>query len=174
MAKFESLAQFGRELEALGKDLNTSEKRDITREMGERAQTLARQAAAADLGGDDAFSGWRRNSLVNLTTEVRSLPDGAALLKPTHRSAGPWTVAELGRNQGNAGGFAGPGINRTTGVTARTRSGAVRKVRAFQAKRWNGTTRGKGTASDAAALMERELPKIAERGVRRAIRRRFD
>jgi len=96
------------------------------------------------------------------------------MLTPTARSAGPWTVAEQGRNQGNAGGFFGPGINATTGLTARTKSGKVRKVRARALRRWNGTTRGRDTASDAVALMEREMPKLAEQGVKRVIRKRFD
>ncbi len=174
MPTFRSLAEFGHELERLGKDLEAAEKRKITKEMGDRAQQLATRAAQNDLGGDDAFSGWRRNKPLNLVTEVRSLSDGAAMLKPTKQSAGPWTVAEDGRNQGNATGFFGPGANRTTGVTARTKSGGVRKVRAWKAKRWNGTTKPKNTASDAVELMDRELPKIAERGVRRAIRKRFD
>ena len=170
MPTFRSLAEFGHELNELGKDLTTTEKRAITEQMGRRAQQLATIAASKDLGGDPKFSGWAPT----LDTQIRPQSDGSALLTPTKRSAGPWTVAERGRNQGDVGLFAGPGINRNTGVTSRTKSGGVRKVRAFQAKRWNGVTQGKSTASDAAELMERELPGIAERGVRRAIRKRFD
>lgn len=174
MPTFKSFAEFGAELHNLGKDLETTEKRKITKDMGDRAVQLARQAAANDLGGNDSFSGWRRGNPLPLTTEVKPLSDGAALLKPTKVSAGLWTTAEQGRNQGNASGFFGPGVNRSTGATARTKAGGVRKVRAFKAKRWNGTTRAKNTASDAQELMDRELPKIAEKGVRRAIRKRFD
>ena len=170
MPTFRSLADFGDELARLGADLTTREKYEITDGMGRRAQKLAEQAASADLGGDPKFSGWAPV----LETRTRRLADGATMLTPTARSAGPWTVAEQGRNQGNAGGFAGPGINTTTGLTARTKSGKVRKVRARALRRWNGTTRGKDTASDAVALMEREMPKLAEQGVKRVIRKRFD
>ena len=170
MPTFRSLADFGDELAKLGADLTTREKYEITDSMGRRAQKLAEQAASADLGGDPKFSGWTPV----LETRTRRLADGATMLTPTARSAGPWTVAEQGRNQGNAGGFAGPGINTTTGLTARTKSGKVRKVRARALRRWNGTTRGKDTASDAVALMEREMPKLAEQGVKRVIRKRFD
>lgn len=170
MPTFRSLADFGDELAKLGADLTTREKYEITDGMGRRAQKLAEQAASADLGGDPKFSGWTPV----LETRTRRLADGATMLTPTARSAGPWTVAEQGRNQGNAGGFFGPGINATTGLTARTKSGKVRKVRARALRRWNGTTRGKDTASDAVALMEREMPKLAEQGVKRVIRKRFD
>ena len=170
MHRFESLAEFGRELNGLGKDLTTAEKRKITDAMGKRAQQLAQRAASNDLGGDPKFSGWAPT----LETQVRRLSDGSALVTPTKQSAGPWTVAERGRNQGDVNAFMGPGINRSTGITARTKGGGVRKVRAFKAKRWNGVTRGKGTASDAVGQMERELPQIAEKGVRKAIRKRFD
>lgn len=171
MPTFRSLADFGDELARLGADLTTREKYEITDGMGRRAQKLAEQAASADLGGDPMMSGWK---VAELKTRTRRLADGATMLTPTARSAGPWTVAEQGRNQGNAGGFAGPGINTTTGLTARTKSGKVRKVRARALRRWNGTTRGKDTASDAVALMEREMPKLAEQGVKRVIRKRFD
>jgi hypothetical protein len=82
-------------------------------------------------------------------------------------------VAEQGRNQGNAGGFSGPGINRSTGITSRTKSGAVRRVRARQSRRWNGATAGKGTASRAVAEMDRQLPRIADKAVLKVIRKRF-
>lgn len=172
MPTFRSLADFGAELEKLGRDLTTREKYEITDSMGRRAQQIAERAASNDLGGDPKFSGWAST----LETKTRRLSDGATMLTPTPRSAGPWTVAEQGRNQGNGGGgaFFGPGINRSTGLTARTKSGGIRKTRAFQRRRWNGTTQPKNTASDAVAEMENELPKIAEDGVRRAIRKRFD
>lgn len=172
MPTFSSIADFGDELARLGADLTTREKYEITDSMGRRAQKLAEQAASADLGGDPMMSGWK---VAELKTRTRRLADGATLLSPASpAAAGGWTVASDGRNQGNAGGFFGPGINATTGLTARTKSGKVRKVRARALRRWNGTTRGKDTAPDAVALMEREMPKLAEQGVRRVIRKRFD
>jgi hypothetical protein len=50
----------------------------------------------------------------------------------------------------------------------------VRKVRARRARRWNGTTRPKSTASEAVKVMEKELPKIADKAVTKVIRKRFD
>lgn len=170
MASFNSAAAFRTEVVKLGKELSTTEAKRITREMAEKAQRITQQAAAADLGGDAKFSGWRPR----LDTQIKPTRDYGHVLMPTRSSAGPWTVAERGRNQGNASGFSGPGINVRTGRTARTKSGAVRKVRARQARRWNGRTIGKRTASDAIRQMERWLPRIAEDGLDRVIRKHFD
>ena len=99
---------------------------------------------------------------------------GVLSFRPGGKSAaGPWTVAEFGRNQGNASGFSGPGLNRKTGLTSFTKAGNVRKTRAFGAKRWNGVTQGKGTASTAVNAIESKVPKIVDQGVSRAIRKTF-
>jgi hypothetical protein len=158
MPTFNSMADFGRELDKLGKDLTGRDKWEITDSMGRRAKQLAAQAASHDLGGDPKFSGWAPT----LDTFTRRLPDGSALLTPSRSSAGPWTVAEYGRNQAFGPKFTGQRFTKT---------GRVRKVKQ---KRFNGQTQPKHTANDARELMEKELPKIAERGVRKAIRRRFD
>lgn len=139
----------------------------VSHAMGKAAKKIAEREASADLGGDPKFSGWS----ARLDTRYDIVGPGKVLFKPTPRSAGPWTVATVGRNQGNAPGFAGPGVNRSTGLTARTKSGGVRKVRARRAKRWNGVTAGKGTADRAVARIESEVPKIVERHVRSVIRR---
>ena len=141
----------------------------IGKEMAEKARPEAYRAAAADLGGDPKFSGWKPW----LKLEVKAKPFGAVLM-PTRQSAGPWTVAEIGRNQGNASGFAGPGVNRKTGLTARTKSGGLRKVRAVKAKRWNGYTAGKGTATDAAARIDKAVADIPEKRLRVVMRRHVD
>jgi hypothetical protein len=172
MATFKSLADFYSQLEKLGKDLTGPEKRKITRDMAKQAQRIAAKAADADIGG--SFSGWNRGKPIELATQVRAGREFSAILTPTKSSAGPWTVAEKGRNQGNAGGFSGPGVNRRTGVTSRTASGALRKVRTTKARRWNGTTVGKKTASEATAAMEREIPKVAHKGVLAVTRKHFD
>ncbi len=173
MPTWTSVAAFTRDFDKMMSDLTGPEKRKITRAQAEEAQKIAAKAAARDLGGDRAFSGWNRTGPIPLDTQIRPARDGNTLLTPTKGSAGPWTVAEFGRNQGNAGGFAGPGIGRS-GITSRTKSGAVRKVRARRARRWNGTTQGKGTASEAIKVMDRVLPKIADEAVTKVIRKRFD
>ncbi len=174
MPTWDSLAAYGRELAGLESDLTGPERQKITRQMAKEGQQIANQAASRDLGGDRAFSGWRRGAPIPLDTQIRNGRDGATLLTPKRASAGPWTVAEFGRNQGNAPGFSGPGINRATGITSRTKSGGVRRVRARQSRRWNGTTQGKGTASEAVKDMDAKLPKIAEKGVKAVTRKRFD
>lgn len=173
MPNWKSMAEFGRELRGLEVELTGPEQRKITRKMGVEAQKIADKAARRDLGSDRAFSGWQRSNPISLDTQLRHIGTGT-LITPTRSSAGPWTVAQFGRHQGNAAGFSGPGINRRTGTTSRTKSGAVRRVRAVRGGRWNGTTRGKGTATDAVVEMDRKLPPIADRAVRVAIRKRFD
>lgn len=158
MATFNSFGDFAKELEALGKDLTTRERFTITDAMGRRARQLAEQAASADLGGDPKFSGWAPT----LETKTRRLPDGDNLLAPTRFSAGPWTVAQFGRNQAFGPAFVGPRLTKT---------GRVSKARK---KRYNGQTDPKHTADDTKALMEREMKDIAERGLRKVIRKRFD
>lgn len=168
MATFSSFAEFGQAIAKMEADIERDRK-VWALEMGKRAQSIAEAAASADLGGDPKFSGWKPP----LDTHLKVI-EGGVVLMPTRSSAGPWTVAERGRNQGNASGFSGPGINRKTGATARTKSGGVRKTRATGGKRWNGTTKGKQTASQAVAKMESELTPIAERAVHKTIIRHFD
>ena len=164
MATFRSFADFNRELAALQRDFDQGARRRIAFEQAVAAQRIARSAAASDLGGDPKFSGWAPE----LVTLIKSGRDGSAVLHPSRSSAGPWTVAEFGRNQGNSGGFAGPAAPRFN------KSGSLRKVRARKARRWNGYTSGKGTATDAVRTMDRELPLIAADGFRRITRKHFD
>lgn len=162
----DSFASFGKKLDVFMNGLRDPELRKVMTKVGNAAQKAAERAASADLGGDPKFSGWKPT----LDTQVVHLGEGRIQIRPTRSSAGPWTVAERGRNQGDAGGFAGPGVNRRTGATSRTKSGRLRKVRQGS-KRWNGRTAGKGTATEATAQMERETPPIFERAVADAIRK---
>jgi hypothetical protein len=168
---FASFKAYGDAVDRMQKDIESESKTVIARAMGERAQSIATSAASADIGG--SFSGWKRGNPIELVTQIKTIRNGVAVI-PTKVSAGPWTVANQGRNQGNAGGFAGPGINRSTGRTSRTKSGGLRKVRATKAKRWNGTTRGFHTADQATARMDHELPRMADVGVKRIMVRHFD
>ena len=169
MPTFKSFAAYGNELNGLIRDVERESRKSIAMAMAEAAQPIARQEAVRDVGGDVKFSGWAPK----LDTQVKSVRSGAIIM-PTRSSAGPWTVAQQGRNQGNASGFSGPGINRRTGRTSRNKSGAVRKVRRFRARRWNGRTIGKGTADRATRRMNAELEPIAGKQTRRIIQRRFD
>lgn len=131
-------------------------------EIGKMAKAEARKAASADLGGDPKFSGWAPE----LTTRYDIVGKGKLSFKPgSKRAAGPWTVAEVGRNAG-----AGPGLGQSSTAMRFTPTGRVSRQRV---RRWNGRTQGKNTASDAIAQIEKRVPKIVDQRVGRAIRRTF-
>lgn len=140
--------------------------------MAKKGQQIFEREASSDLGGDPKFSGWSPT----LDTVVKPLP-GGALLHPTKSSAGPITVAEFGRNSdGGVGLFQGPSIRVMTGRTRRRADGSVATSKNRQSrkqKRWNGVTRGKGTASRAVDAMDNELAEIPDRHVRKALVKRF-
>ena len=170
MPTFQSFAAFERELAKFGRELEREERRKITEQQAKAMQDIATRVASADLGGDPKFSGWAPI----LDTRLKQLTSGATLLTPTKTSAGPWTVAEVGRNKGNASGFAGPGVSATTGKTSRNKDGSLRKARARKRKRWNGYTDGKQTASKVRAEAEKVVEDIALKGLRRTTRKYFD
>lgn len=173
MPTWRSLAEFEREIAEFQKELEAAEKRKITKAQAVEGQKIARRAAAADLGGDPKFSGWKPR----LATVVKPARDNAHMLLPTRQSAGPWTVAEFGRHaDGGVGRFQGPGVNLRTGRTSRRRDGTVstRGTRQRRGVRWNGVTAGKDTATDAIRKMDEPAKKIAEAGLRKVIRKHFD
>ena len=163
----DTLASFNGRVDRFRKELTDDA---LGHALGQMAKEEADKAAAGDVGSDRKFSGWAPT----LDTRYDIVAPGKVLLKPTPRSAGPWTVAQQGRNQGNASGFSGPGVSRSTGLTARTKSGGVRKVRARGARKWNGRTQGKGTADTARAAIEKKAPGMVDTQVGRAIRKAFD
>lgn len=79
-----------------------------------------------------------------LDTRFDHVGDGRISFHPSKRGAGPWKVAESGRHP----------------------------VRGK--KRYNGQTRGKGTATKALAQIEHETPDRIEAEVKKAIRKAFD
>ena len=129
----------------------------LMHDIGKMAKDEAKKAASADLGGDPKFSGWAPT----LDTRYDIVGPGRLLFKPSRRSAGPWTVAEIGRNQ-----MAGPSL-RSSSLTPTGRN------RRAKARRWNGVTQGKNTASDALAKIEPKVPKLVNSHVGRAIRKTF-
>jgi hypothetical protein len=150
-----TLPEFSKRMTAVSRALSGADAQKVMTAVGAKGIRDARAAVPPDLGGDHRFSGW------NVALGVKASPHRGApgvTVHPDQRGAGPWRVAEQGRNQGNASGFAGPGINRRTGETARTKSGGIRRQRARRGRRWNGRTQGKGTWSDAVAIMNRKLP----------------
>lgn len=166
----DTFASYAKRLQRFEREMSDE---GMSHAVGRMAKDEAAKAARADLGGDEMFSGWPQAELV---TRYDVLDEGSALLKPTRRSAGGWTVAEFGRNTGRSANspILGPGVNRRTGLTSRTKTGRIRKVRAYgAARRWNGVTRGKNTASDAHDAIERKLPRVVDQRLARTIRSVF-
>lgn len=154
----DTFASFGRRVDKFINGLSGAELKQVMTKVGVAAKGDALKAASADLGGDPKFSGWAPT----LDTRFDHVGSGRVSFHPTKRGAGPWTVAEFGRNS-----TAGP---RMTGPRL-TQTGKVSKARQ---KRWNGRTQGKGTATKALAAIERETPDRIEAEVRKAIRKAFD
>lgn len=180
-----STAEFVKRINAVGKAMDPKLLEKRLGSLGSKLKPIGPLTAQADLGPDSAFSGWR-NAGIPLQLAYK-VDGGMLLMHRSRRSAGPWRVAEEGRNQGNAGGGMafGPGILRSgsnAGTTAfRTRKNGdfildregrrqVKKVRAFKAKRWNGYTRGKGTWSKTETALEsgarRLLPTVVTKPTR--------
>jgi hypothetical protein len=143
----DTLASFAKRVDGFQKELGDDA---TSHALGKMAKGEATKAASADLGGDPKFSGWAPT----LDTRYDIIGPGRVSFHPSRRSAGPWRVAEDGRNQA-----AGPAIGG--------------KGRKGSRKRWNGRTRGKGTATDALQLIEREAPKVAQKRLDTAIRKFF-
>ena len=68
--------------------------------------------------------------------------------------------------------MAGPGV-LASGLTARTKSGAVKKVRARKVRRWNGYTQGKGTWSDASDAIVGDAARVLNEEKVAAMARHF-
>lgn len=158
MAGGMSFAEFNaRHLDPFIADIENARLRTIDRAVSKFATATATAEASADLGGDPKFSGWAPT----LDTKARELSPGQVLFTPTRSSAGPWTVAEFGRNSKAGPRMVGPRLTKT---------GRVSKARQ---KRWNGITQGKGTATRVTTRIAAEVPKVVDAEVGKAIRKFF-
>lgn len=156
----DSLGSFGRKVDGFIGELEAEKLRAMATKVGVKAKQIATDAASADLGGDPAFSGWRPATNW-LATRFDHLEPGVISFHPTKRAAGPWTVAEFGRNRAAGPRMVGPRLTKT---------GKVSKARQ---RRYNGQTEGKGTASDALAKIEPMVPEVVDAEVTKAIRKFF-
>lgn len=156
----DSLGSYGRKVDGFIGELEAEKLRAMATKVGVKAKQIATDAASADLGGDPAFSGWRPATNW-LATRFDHLEPGVISFHPTKRSAGPWTVAEFGRNRAAGPRMVGPRLTKT---------GKVSKARQ---RRYNGQTEGKGTASDALAKIEPMVPEVVDAEVTKAIRKFF-
>ena len=154
-------------MEAISRDLDGQTSRAQMQRVGKKLQPLINRAVAADIG-DLSMSGWRRSGAIEIRGTSRVLSDHAVIVEPEKPGKGPMAVLERGRNMGDAGGMAGPGIS-ADGTTRRNKNGSVRKTRARKAKRWNGTTKAKHTMSDASQLIKADAPGLIAKEVHKAL-----
>jgi len=173
MPQWSSFESYARTIDRLDRRMATEAAVDATRRAAEAARPIAYREAARDLGGDPKFSGWRPW----LELRVQRERGGTGhRVQPTKTSAGPWTVADQGRNNG----FAGPGINRKTGAFLGYRkkadkNGVFQVKRTRQRKRrWNGVTYGWGTSGRAVTKMEDAVLPPMRAAATKAIKRHFD
>ena len=155
----DSFESFNKKLAKMEAELSGPRLKRHMGDIGKMSKRVAANAAQSDLGGDGEFSGWPGD----LGTRFEHLADGVLSFKPkSKKAAGKWTTVTEGRNRG-MGGFAGPGINRRTGLTSDAIRSGERKVqrqRKRKAKRWNGYTDGKGTADRATATIEKNVERM--------------
>jgi hypothetical protein len=154
----DTLASFALRVDRFEKSLTDDQ---IGHALGKMAKDEATSAASADLGGDPKFSGWAPT----LDTRYDIVRRGAILLKPSRRSAGPWTVAEYGRNN------MGPTLSQSSTAQRFTPTGKVSRQRV---KRWNGRTAGKSTATKAITAINAKAPKAVDGHVDKAVRKFFN
>lgn len=152
----DTFASFNAKLKRFERELSDDA---MSHAVGKMAKDEADRAAKADLGSDGQFSGWPGK----LGTGYDVIGPGKISFRPSSaRAAGKITVAEYGRNASQ-----GPRLRSST-LTATGRKRSAKSMR-----RWNGVTAGKGTASDALAAIDRELPKVVQARVGQAIRKTF-
>ena len=163
----QSFADLDRKLGRVVADLNGEVSRAGLARVGKKVQDAIEHAVSADIG-DTSMSGWRRGAPVAVVGTSRAISDHAVIVEPVKPAKDPMAVLERGRNQGNAGGMAGPGVS-ADGSTRRNKNGSVRRARTRKAKRWNGYTQGKGTMGDASQAIKDKAPRLVAGEVHKAL-----
>jgi len=150
----DTFASFNAKIGRLQKELSDDA---LMHTIGKVAKASADKETKADLGSDGQFSGWPGA----LSTRYDIVGKGKLSFKPSSaRAAGKWTVAEFGRNASQ-----GPRI-RSSSMTPTGRTRSAKSMR-----RWNGVTAGKSTASRAVDAIDKQVPKLVDQHVGRAIRK---
>ena len=162
----QSFAQFERKIAAVQDELSGAAGKARLARVGKLAQGDVDEAVHGTLG-DDSMSGWKRGAPIPIKGASRLVGESEVFVS-AGKASGPMRVLEKGRNQGNAGGMAGPGVS-ADGTTRRNKNGTVRKATKRKARRWNGTTAGKGTWSKADALIAARTPARVHAEVRKAL-----
>ena len=154
-ANSSDLRALGSSLVAMGVALNGKEGQAILKGVGAQLVPLGNAAVRADIG-DSSMSRWAPGDQLRTEARVQAL---SVEIGPPGRQIGRWRVLTDGR--GNRA--QGPGVS-ATGTTKRNKNGTVKRARRF-AGTGNGSTRGKGTWSDADVAMERKAPALMEDGI---------
>jgi len=167
----QGFAALERKLVGLQDEFDGTEARARLGRVAKASRGDVDDAVRGDLG-DLSMSGWRRGRPFDVIGMAEVVGDTEILVRPARMSRGPMRVLEQGRNMGNSGGMAGPGVS-ADGTTRRTKAGKLAKVRARKAKRWNGYTDGKDTWSDAERLLAERVPDRVRKEVRASLRKTF-
>ena len=104
--------------------------------VGVQAKKIAAATASGDLGGDPKFSGWKPK----LDTRFDVIGPTSIVHKPKAKSAGPWTVAQSGRNGPKNGKTKGKGT--ATKATSKIEAAVPKIVEAELVKLVNKTLGG--------------------------------
>jgi hypothetical protein len=150
---------FAKDLSKMADGLGGNVLRPAFEKVGLSAKDAATRAARGDLGGDATFSGWRKPGALQAKYTLHRNGRGVTIHR-TPKSAGPWRVAEDGRNASSP--YQGPSINQRTGTTSRTKSGKIAARKPGRARRYSGTTAGKGTWTKAEAAINADAPDVFE------------
>lgn len=122
--------------------------------------------ASSPLGGDRAFSHWTRKSKITLETFPKVIGPGEVKIGPKGKSAGPWTVAERGRQS------YGKGDVRKVGTYTSKKTGQT-KVRTRKVSRAVGGHGGWGVASKAVDVAAKVGPLWIEQAAIKAFMSAF-
>ena len=158
----QSFADLDRKLGRVVADLNGEVSRAGLARVGKKLERQIDQAVTADIG-DTSMSGWRRGGPIAIIGQSRVISDHAVIVEPLPKTKGPMAVLERGRNV-----TFGPGVS-SNGTTKRNKGGTVKRARKFKSKRWNGTTEGKATMSEASQAIKDKAPKLLAAEVHRAL-----
>ena len=139
----------------------------IARIVGVAAKGDASQAFAADWGHGDKFHHWNAPA----TTAFNPVDGSPGQIKfgASGKGMGPWVVAQIGRHQG-------VGDEMTVKfrpVVAKYKKNGQLSKRQPRRRKWNGTTEGRDSWSDAEAAIGDKTPGRVNTEVEAAMRRAF-
>lgn len=142
---------FTHRMELLAKEMDGRALKARLTRVGVLSKADINEAVRNDLG-DMSMSGWRRGNPHEIVGRF-DIEGTVLAMTPAKRSRGPMRVLQQGRNNWAEG----------------TRP--ARRSRPRMTRRFNGTTQGKDTWTDATKIMERKMPDRYEQALRADIAR---